>query len=610
VLSAEQAAGGLCERCDTEVEERQMRQWFLRLSAYAQRLLDNLEWIDWSAITKSAQQRWIGRSEGAEIRFTVKGSDKTIEVFTTRPDTLWGATYLVLAPEHPLLTDLCQGHDPVLAYVEAAKQKTAAERQQIARDKTGVFSGAHVLHPTTGQPLPVWISDYVLMGYGTGAIMAVPAHDDRDFAFAQAFGLKIAPVIVAADKEQDLATAYTGPGRLINSGPFNGMDSQQAKAAINTWLQERGLGQAKIQYRLRDWCISRQRYWGPPIPMVHCPACGTMPVPEAELPVLLPSLEDFAPDGTGRSPLARCEAFVHTPCPQCGDAAQAFDRERTQRWLPVDIYIGGNEHAVLHLIYTRFLTMALRDMGLIDFEEPFKRFRANGMIVKDGAKMSKSKGNVVNPDEYLDRYGTDALRTYLMFAGNFQEGGNFRDQGIHGVQRFLDRLWRYASETTWDEEDIADAALLQLLHQKIHKVTEDLEHLHYNTAIPTLMELLSGLQESKRHYRRAIKILLQLVAPFAPCITQELWQSLGETGQVADAAWPQADSALMHQECIEWVVQVNGRRRDRLDLTADLSQQEVEAVAFSSERVRALLEDKQILKTIFVPQKLVNIVVR
>jgi leucyl-tRNA synthetase len=371
--------------------------------------------------------------------------------------------------------------------------------------------------------------------------------------------------------------------------------------------------------------------------MVHCPACGTVPVPEAELPVLLPALDDFAPDGTGRSPLARCEAFVDTPCPQCGDAArretdvsdnfldsawyffrypsaddtaQAFDRERTQRWLPVDMYIGGNEHAVLHLIYTRFLTMALRDMGLIDFEEPFKRFRANGMIVKDGAKMSKSKGNVVNPDEYLDRYGTDALRTYLMFAGNFQEGGDFRDQSIHGVQRFLDRLWRYANGTRWDDGDIADAALLQLLHQKIHKVTEDLEHLHYNTAIPALMELLTGLQEGKRHYRRAIKTLLQLVAPFAPCITQELWQSLGETGQVADAAWPQADPALMHQERIEWIVQVNGRRRDRLDLAADLTQQEVEAVAFSSERVRALLEDKQILKTIFVPQKLVNIVVR
>ena len=467
--------------------------------------------------------------------------------------------------------------------------------------------------------------------------MGVPAHDERDFAFAKALDLDVVQVISTPDNRESLDQAYIGSGTLINSGPFDGMDNHEVQKKINYWLEERGLGHEKIQFRLRDWCISRQRYWGPPIPIIHCPDCGTVPVPEADLPIRLPEIANFAPDGSGRSPLALCEDFVNTHCPQCGKAAHretdvsdnfldstwyffrypssnstkhAFDPERTRRWLPVDMYIGGNEHAVLHLMYTRFMTMALHDMGLIDFSEPFKCFRANGMILKNGVKMSKSKGNTINPNDYIDRYGTDVMRTYLMFAGNFQDGCEFRDQGIHGIQRFLDRLWRYVIETQWDEGQIVEDALLHLLHQKIHKVTEDLERLHYNTAIPVLMELLDGLRSNPPHYRQAVKVLLQLVAPFAPCITQELWESMGETGQIVDAAWPMADPVYVHQELIEWIVQINGKVRARLNLAADSSQKGVEKKALESQRVQALLKGKDIVKTVFVPQRLVNFVLK
>ena len=636
VLAAEQAAGGVCERCDTEVEQRQMRQWFFRITAYAQQLLDNLPEIDWSEITKGAQARWIGRSEGAAIRFAVEDSETAIEVFTTRPDTLWGATYLVLAPEHPLVAELAGDRAEVRAYIAAAKRQSTIERQIVEREKTGVFTGAYVLHPATGARLPIWIADYVLMGYGTGAIMAVPAHDARDWAFATRFGLEVVQVIDAG-AVSIAGEVYAGTGRLINSGAFDGMEGAAAKTAIAAWLQEQGIGEAKVQYRLRDWCISRQRYWGTPIPIVHCDRCGTVPVPEQQLPVLLPHLQDFAPDGTGRSPLARSDEFVQTDCPQCGAAARretdvcdnfldsawyffrypsakdttrVFDPERTRRWLPVDMYIGGNEHAVLHLMYTRFMTMALHNMGLIDFAEPFKCFRANGIIHKDGAKMSKSKGNVVNPDQYLDRYGADALRAYLMFAGNFQEGGDFRDTGIHGVERFLDRLWRYGMETNFARGKIEDAALLRLLHQKIAKVTDDLERLNYNTAIPALMELFNGLQEGQQHYRQALCTLLKLLAPFAPFIAQELWQQLGEKGQIIDAGWPEADPVLMQEAMVEWVVQINGKVRERMELAADLPQAAVEAAALAGERVGDWLAGKEIVKVVFVPRKLVNFVVK
>ncbi len=634
VLAAEQAVGGLCERCDAVVEQRPLRQWFLRTSSYAQRLLDNLGWIDWSPITKTAQERWIGRSEGALIRFALCGADEEIEVFTTRPDTLFGATYLVLAPEHALVLEIVgqEQRAAVEDYAEKACRRTAIERQAEG-EKTGVFSGAYARHPATGDKVPIWVADYVLMAYGTGAIMAVPAHDERDRAFAHVYDLPVVPVMA---REQEEIEVYSGSGTMVNSGPYDGLDNEEAGRQIVAWLEERGKGQRQVQYRLRDWCISRQRYWGPPIPIIHCASCGAVPVPEKDLPVELPQLEDFAPDGSGKSPLARAQDFVAVECPQCGVQARretdvsdnfldsawyffrypsakkadvAFDAELTKKWLPVDMYIGGNEHAVLHLMYTRFVTMALKDMGLIEFEEPFKKFRANGMIVKDGAKMSKSRGNVVNPDEYLDTYGADALRTYLMFAGNFQEGGDFRDGGIHGIARFLERVWRYVVQGDFAAGKVGDGEVLRLLHQKIDKVTRDLEALHYNTAIAALMELLNGLQEKEKHYREAACVLLQLLAPFAPFMAQELWQRLGQQDMICDAPWPVADAELMREEKVEWVVQVNGKVRDRMELAADAERDVVERAALARERVREWTREKEIRKVIVVPGRLVNVVV-
>lgn len=639
VLADEQAAGGACERCDSEVEQRDMRQWFFRITAFAQRLLDNLDWIDWSEVTRTAQRQWIGRSEGAEVIFPVAGSEDEIPVFTTRPDTLWGATYVVLAPEHPLVERI-SGSDwrkGVEEYVRMAGRKSAIERQDVMREKTGVFTGVYAINPVNGEKIPIWVADYVLMGYGTGAIMAVPAHDERDFEFARKFGLPVVEVISPDGEEHELEEAYVGGGRLINSGRFTGVESREAIGKIGEWLEEQGKGKATVNYRLRDWCVSRQRYWGPPIPMVYCDDCGVVPIAEEELPVLLPHVEEFVPDGSGKSPLARDEEFVEVDCPECGKPARretdvsdnfldsawyffrylssdredvAFGGEMTRKWLPVEMYIGGNEHAVLHLMYTRFLTMAFKEMGLIDFEEPFKRFRANGMIVKDGAKMSKSKGNVVNPDEYLDQYGADTFRTFLMFLGPFQQGGDFRDRGIVGVQRFFERLWKYAMETGFVDGEIEARELVGLIHRQIGRVTDGLEQLRYNTAVAALMELFNGLTAAERHYRQGIKVLLQLTCPFAPFITQELWERLGEVGMVNDAPWPEWDPELAQEERVEWVVQVNGKIRERLELPVGTVQSEVEETAFGREQIRGWMEGKEVVKTIFVPDKLLNIVVK
>lgn len=646
VLAAEQAEGGECERCGALVEQRNMRQWFFRITAYAAQLLENLDHIDWSETTKTAQRRWIGRSEGAEVDFPLAGHDEKLSVFTTRPDTLWGATYMVLAPEHPLVDAVTTEAQraAVRGYVTESGRKTAIEREDATREKTGVFTGAYAVNPVNGARIPVWISDYVLMTYGTGAIMAVPAHDGRDFEFARKFDLPIVQVISgpedttngydgAAGPEQ----AYTGEGTMINSGPFDGTHSTAGVRAVTDWLEVRGTGRRQVNFRLRDWCISRQRYWGPPIPMIHCGDCGVVPVPEDQLPVVLPHVEDFKPDGTGRSPLARDPSFLHTTCPQCGGPARretdvndnfldsawyffrypsseredvVFDRETTERWLPVDMYIGGNEHAVLHLMYTRFITMALHDIGLISFSEPFKKFRAHGTIIRNGAKMSKSKGNVINPDEYLDGFGADAFRTYLMFLGPYQVGGDFQDAGINGVRRFYDRLWRFATGTEFSEAPVEDPELLALLHGKTREITEDMEALQYNTAIAHLMELLNGLQAAQVHHRDAIGTLLQLAAPFAPFIAQELWTRLGREGMICDAPWPEYDPALIVSATIEYVIQINGRVRDRLELPPGTPREEIEHAAFASERVRAWTDGKESVRNIFVPDKLLNIVVK
>jgi leucyl-tRNA synthetase len=640
VLSDEQAEGGYCERHpETLVEKRNMTQWFFKITDFAQRLLDNLDWIDWSEITKAAQRRWIGRSEGGEIVFSLEKHEEKLVVFTTRPDTLWGATYMVLAPEHPLVEKLttAEQKDAVETYVRDSVTKSSVEREDATREKTGVFTGSYAINPVNDTKIPIWVADYVLTSYGTGAIMAVPAHDTRDFEFATVFNLPIIEVISPDGSAHELPEAYTGEGELINSGPFDGTPSKEAITKVTDWLAEKGLAEHKINYRIHDWCISRQRYWGPPIPIIHCEKCGAVPVPDEDLPVVLPEIENFQPDGSGKSPLERVDEFVNTTCPTCSGPAKretdvndnfldsAFyffrypsthlpdkfmDDELTKKWLPVDMYIGGNEHAVLHLMYTRFITMAFHDIGLIDFEEPFKKFRAHGLLIKDGAKMSKSKGNVVNPDDYFDDLGADTFRTYLMFLGPYQEGGDFRDTGIVGVRRFIDRMWRFVEGRDLVEGEVTDPELLNLMHKTIKKVTEDTQALRYNTAIAMLMEYLNGLYLLETRPKQCAEVLVKLSAPFAPFVTHELWERLGYSGMVVDAPWPEYDEGLIRTETVGYAVQILSKIRGELSVPAEATKDEVLAAAKALPRIQELLEGKTIIKEIFVPGKLVNFVVK
>ncbi len=657
VLANEQVIAGACERCGTPVEQRRLSQWFFRITEYAERLLNNLSWIDWSETTKRAQENWIGRSEGAEIHFPVArrkvAEDRhepaqlqpdrhRITVFTTRPDTIYGATFMVLAPEHPLVDRLTS--DAQRAEVDAYRRQAAAmdlvTRRKTDKAKSGVFTGGYCINPATGKDIPVWIADYVLMEYGTGAIMAVPGHDQRDFEFAQQYDLPIVRVVAANadDAAQPLAEAYDGEGVLVNSGEFDGMTSQEAIGRITAWLAERGLGEARVNYRLHDWTISRQRYWGPPIPIIYCDACGIVPVPETDLPVVLPFVENYKPDESGVSPLARDENWYRVPCPKCGaegrretdvsdtflDSAWyflrypstshddvAFDPELTKKWLPVDMYIGGEEHAVLHLLYARFITMALHDRGLIDFEEPFRTFRKHGLLIKEGSKMSKSRGNVVIPDRYIEEWGADTFRTYLMFLGPYQEGGDFRDQGLQGAFRFLARLW----DTIVPVDAMGDASpagdLERLLHACIRKVTEEIAALRYNTAIAAMMEYLNSVREGGRVANRSeVEPLVPLVAPFAPHMAEELWERLGHSESIFTGAnWPAYDAAKAAADTIEMVVQVNGKVRARLPMAAGTSEDNVRDAALADENVRRFLDGASVRKVIFVPDRLINLVI-
>jgi leucyl-tRNA synthetase len=659
VLANEQVIGGHCERCGTAVEMRNLSQWFFRITDYAPRLLENLSWIDWSETTRKAQENWIGKSEGAEVEFplarlrvsddrhasaAIHPEKPVIRVFTTRPDTIFGATYMVLAPEHPLVDRVTTAEQraAVDAYVaEVGAQDLVTRKKTEEKTKTGVFTGGYAVNPATGQEVPVWIADYVLMEYGTGAIMAVPAHDERDFEFASKFGLPVVPVVAPRGASAETVAseaAYVAHGAdevLVNSGEFTGMDAVEAKRAIVAWLGEKGLAEARVNYRLHDWCISRQRYWGPPIPIVYCDACGTVPVPEDQLPVILPFVEDFKPDASGISPLARHEEWYRTACPECGgparretdvsdtfldsawyflrypcanDQTQAFDAEIVRKWLPVASYIGGNEHAVLHLLYSRFVTMALKDAGLVDFEEPFTRFRAHGLMLKDGGKMSKSKGNVVVPDDYIGEKGADTFRTFLMFLGPYQEGGDFRDEGIAGPYQFLNRVWRTALEA----QDLPlDPAVEQKLHATIKKVTEDVEALSYNTAIAAMMEYLNVVRAGARvPERAAVEPLVILLSPFAPHLAEELWERMGGTGSVfRTARWPEFDPAKAVADTVEFVVQVNGKLRARMAMARGISEADARAAALADAHVSSFLEGKEIRKVIFVPDRLLNLVV-
>jgi leucyl-tRNA synthetase len=670
VLANEQVIAGLCERCDTPVEQRRIAQWFFRITDYSQRLLDNLKTIDWSETTLKAQENWIGRSDGATLVFPVlpesgappgeeaseeaskepaKPGDTpfdgpTISVFTTRPDTVFGATYMVLAPEHPLvaaITTPAQRAEVEAYQAEAAKLDLVA-RQKVDKTKTGVFTGAYCLNPATQEPIPVWIADYVLIEYGTGAIMAVPGHDQRDFEFAQTFALPIPRVVAGPGDDADTALleAYVGDGVLVNSGRFDGAPWREGARAIVAWLEEEGLAESQVNYRLHDWCISRQRYWGPPIPIIHCDRCGPVAVPEEDLPVLLPRVEDFKPDDSGVSPLARVEDWYGTVCPECGGEARretdvsdtfldsswyflrypstdrddaAMDEEITRKWLPVDCYIGGEEHAVLHLLYARFITMALKDLGHLDFEEPFTRFRKHGLIIRDGGKMSKSKGNVIIPDPIIEEFGADTFRTYLMFLGPFSEGGDYRDEGIQGPFGFLHRLFdTVVSAIANDDGSLSpDPDVEQKLHKTIKQVSEQLPKLQYNTAIAAMMEYLNVVRAGGRTAARSeVEALVVMVAPFAPHLAEELWERLDHEKSVFDGAnWPAFDPEKAAEDIIKIAVQVNGKLRGTVEVPRGTLQDAVEAEARSQENVSRHLEEVAVRRVIFVPDRLLNFVV-
>ena len=649
VLANEQVVVGACERCGTPVEQRFIRQWFLKITEYAGRLLDNLPGIDWSETTRKAQRAWIRRSRGAEIRFPVvtdaaEGDEVVVPVFTTRPDTVFGATYMVLAPEHPLVdtvtSDACR--EAVDAYRARTRAMDLVARQKVEKNKTGVFTGGHCINPATRKSIPVWIADYVLMGYGTGAIMAVPGHDERDFDFATTYSLPIVRVVADEGEDADtpLAIAYEYPqGGLVNSGRYDGLSPEDAKRAIVDDLAARGLAESQENFRLHDWCISRQRYWGPPIPIIHCEDCGPVAVPEEDLPVVLPRVEDFRPDESGVSPLARVRDWYEVPCPACGrdatretdvsdtflDSAwyflrypstdfddRPFDAEITRRWLPVDTYIGGNEHAVLHLLYARFVAMALHDMGWLDFEEPFTQFRAHGLIIREGTKMSKSKGNVIVPDPIIERYGADTFRVYLMFLGPFMAGGDYQDQGISGPHGFLHRLWESVVPREGELGDgPPDPGLEPKLHRTIKRVTEQIAALRYNTAIAAMMEYLNAMRTGGRTPVRAeIEPLVRLVAPFAPHMAEELWRRLGNRGSIFDGAnWPAFDPAKAAESQVKVAVQVNGKVRGTVEVPKGADREAVTALARSEANVARHLEGMDIRRVIHVPDRLLNFVV-
>ena len=653
VLANEQVLeGNVCERCGSEVFRRDLEQWYFRITDYAEELLRDAEPLDWPERVKTMQRNWIGRSEGARLRFRLETGD-ALEVFTTRPDTVWGATFMVLAPEHPLVAAITTDAQraEVEAYVEQARRQSEIERQSTdaARPKTGVFTGGHAVNPVTDERIPVWIADYVLMGYGTGAIMAVPSGDQRDFDFARAFDLPIR-VVVQPEGEPPLdpatmTEAYAGDGVLVNSGPMTGKRVPEQVPEIVAWLAESGRGEAEVTYRLRDWLISRQRYWGTPIPVVYCDACGMVPVPDDQLPVELPLDAEFTP--TGQSPLVSHAGFLHTDCPRCGgparretdtmdtfvdsswywfrytspdDAGGPFDPAKAAAWTPVDLYCGGIEHAILHLLYARFFTKVCRDLGLVEHGEPFLRLRNQGMILaEEGTKMSKSRGTQVAPDELVREYGADTLRLHLMYLGPWEQGGPWNSRGLDGMQKFIRRAWTVVQETAdgpFDETvpDEAADTLRRLTHRTIERVTTDLDDFQFNTMVAALIEFVNELMRLKGTavartpaWREALRTLVLLMAPSTPFVAEELWQRLGGAYSVHHQPWPVFDPALTAQALVEVVVQVAGKVRDRLLLAPDAPEAEVRAQVLALPKVAASLNGEP-RKVVYVPGRLVNVV--
>jgi len=640
-LANEEVVDGKCDRCGAEVTKREMDQWMLKITAYADRLLDDLAGLNWPEKVKRMQTAWIGRSEGAHLRFSVDGHPHlSLEVFSTRPDTLYGATYMVLAPEHPYVEQITTAaqQSKVAAYVQETLKKSSVDRQIVEKIKTGVFTGGYAIHPLTGDRLPIWIADYVLMDYGTGAIMAVPAHDERDFEFAQTFQLPIVQVVSPDGTPSDKVELYVGDGRLVNSAEFDGLTVEAGKKAIVQRLTASGAGDFTVNYRMRDWVFARQRYWGEPIPIVYCDNCGTVAVPEDQLPVLLPEVERYEPTGTGESPLAAIDSFVHTTCPKCGNPARRetdtmpqwagsswyflrypdstnnaapFSKDVANRWLPVDMYIGGVEHAVLHLLYSRFFTKVIYDLGLIDFPEPFQHLFNQGMITLNGVKMSKSKGNVVTPDEIIEHYGVDALRVYELFVGPPEDDAEWNTNGLEGVARFLQRYYRQFMGSVERPAKPRDS-LTRLRHRFVASLQERLDSFRLNTAVSAFMEYSNQLQQEigLGLDRETLETMAVTIAPFAPHLGEQLWRALGRESTVFSAQWPTYDPAWLKDSEVEIAVQVNGRVRARAVIPADAKAKEATDSVRSLPDVAVWLEGKQVVKEVFVPNRLVNFVVK
>jgi len=649
VLANEQVVDGCCWRHEeTEVEQRDLEQWFFRTTAYAEELLNALDQLEegWPERVLAMQRNWIGKSTGTEVDFTIENSETKIRVFTTRVDTIFGATCLVLAPQHDLVVEF--------GFEERGRKMadTAAARARDDLNKEGFFTGKYAINPFSGEKVPIWVGDFVLMGYGTGAVMAVPAHDQRDFEFCRKYDIPVIPVILPKEGdlplEADMTEAYVEYGTMVNSGEFTGLSSVDGKSKMTALAEEKGFGKGAVTYRLRDWGISRQRYWGTPIPMIHCPDCGIVPVPDEDLPVLLPANVELT--GSGESPLKAVPEFVNVVCPKCGAAAQResdtmdtfmdsnwyfyrytdakndkapYAKEKAAAWFPIDQYIGGVEHAVLHLIYCRFFTKVMRDLGLITWDEPATRLFTQGMVIRDGRKMSKNLGNVVSPEEIVEKYGSDTARMFSLFAAPPDRDLDWQDEGIEGVWRFLSRVYRHVVrhadsqvEPNTEARTEADKTVLRKLHQTIEKVTSDFEsRWHFNTSIAAIMELTNELYAKENELSAAVqqqvvRDLTLLLSPFAPHIVEELWSLLGQTGPVLDVAWPRADPALLTEDTVPIIVQVNGKLRDRLDLPKGLGNDELALRAQQTDKVRPLLEGKTIVKVITVPDKLVNFVVR
>ena len=638
-LANEEVVNGVCERCGSEVVRKVKSQWMLKITEYAEKLIDGLEEVDYVEKVKVSQKNWIGRSEGAEVDFCLKDKEDTLRIYTTRPDTLFGATYMVISPEHPLLEKYqaeIANWDEVVAYREMAAKKSDFERTELAKDKTGVcLNGLSAINPVNGKEIPIWISDYVLMTYGTGAIMAVPAHDDRDWAFAKKFDLPIIEVVAGGDV-QEAAFTDTATGKLVNSDFLNGMEVKDAKAEIIRWLAQKGIGKKKVNYKLRDWVFSRQRYWGEPIPVVKCKKCGYVPVPESELPLMLPEVDSYMPTDNGESPIAAMRSWVETPCPKCGEMAEretdtmpqwagsswyflryidptnteAFaSKEALDYWLPVDWYNGGMEHTTLHLLYSRFWHKFLYDLNLVSTPEPYQKRTSHGMILgENNEKMSKSRGNVVNPDDIINEFGADTLRTYEMFIGAFELSAAWSKEGVRGCRRFLDRVWKLQDMVT-DEEGYSKE-LETKMHQTIKKVSLDFESLKFNTAIAAMMTLVNEFYKIGKVTRGEFKTLLVLLNPVASHMTEELWEMMNFDGRLYQTTWPEWDEAKTVESTVEIAVQINGKVKATVAVGMDEDEASVKEKAHAVESVKALLDGKNIVKEIYVKGRILNIVAK